>query len=55
MGRFWEGRFKAQVPKDDVSILACLQYVDLNPIRAGIAMTLEASDFTSVQDRIRDL
>jgi hypothetical protein len=43
------------VLKDDAAILACLQYVDLNPIRAGIAMTLEASDFTSIQDRIRDL
>ena len=40
---------------DDAAILACLQYVDLNPIRAGIAKTLEGSDFTSVQDRIEDL
>jgi hypothetical protein len=29
--------------------------VDLNPIRAGIAATLEQSDFTSVQERIADL
>ena len=54
-GRFWEGRFKAQVLQNDAAILACLQYVDLNPLRAGIARTIEDSDFTSVQDRIRDL
>ncbi len=40
---------------DEAAILACLQYVDLNPIRAGLAKTLESSHFTSVQDRIEDL
>jgi hypothetical protein len=37
------------------AILPCMQSVDLNPIRAGLAKTLEGSDFTSVQDRIEDL
>jgi len=35
-------------------ILACLAYVDLKFIHAGIASTPEASDFTSAQKRIQN-
>jgi REP element-mobilizing transposase RayT len=40
-GRFWQGRFKCQLLMDEASVTASMVYVDLNPVRAGMAANLK--------------
>ncbi len=54
-GHFWESRFKCTPLLDEPGLVMCLVYADLNPIKAGVAVTPEQSDYTSIQQRIREL
>ncbi len=54
-GHFWEGRFKAQRLTDEASLLACAMYVDLNPVRAMAADSIQRSVHTSAYDRYRSM
>ena len=52
-GKFWESRFTSQALKTEEALLSCMAYVDLNPVRAGIAARPETSSHTSIRERIQ--
>lgn len=35
-GTLWQGRYKACLVQDDIYLLACQRYIELNPVRAGM-------------------
>ena len=54
-GRFWESRYTSVALLDESAVLSCMAYVDLNPIRAGVVQELQASLYTSISKRLKNL
>ncbi len=51
-GHFWEARFSSPALTSEKALLACMAYVDLNPVRAGESDTPEHSSYTSIKERL---
>lgn len=52
-GHFWDNRYQVKVLLDDLSLLLCAFYIDLNPINAGATKTPETSRYTSAYCQIQ--
>ena len=55
LGRFCQCRFKSQALLDEKAVIAAMACVDLNPIRARMTETPEASGHTAIRRRLRQL
>ena len=52
IGTIWSGRFKSSVIDTDSYLLACLRYVELNPVRAGMVDQPEDYRWSSYAQRV---
>jgi putative transposase len=46
-GTLWEGRYRSTLIQTDRYLLACMAYIDLNPVRAGLATDPSAYPWSS--------
>jgi len=46
-GTLWEGRYKGSLVQDEVYLLVCMRYIELNPVRAGMVKTAAAYRWSS--------
>jgi putative transposase len=51
-GTVWGGRFKCSPIETDRYLLTCLRYVDLNPVRAGLAHRAEDYSWSSYRAHV---
>ena len=47
-GYFWNERFKSLIVQDGLTLINCLAYIDLNPVRAGLVEKPEEYRWNSI-------
>jgi putative transposase len=51
-GTLWESRFRSSPIQTDVYLMACTRYVELNPVRAGMASSPADYPWSSFLDKV---
>jgi putative transposase len=46
-GTLWEGRYRASIIQQDRYFLACQRYVEMNPVKSGLAVVADAFPWSS--------
>jgi putative transposase len=51
-GTLWEGRFRSSLIETDRYLLACMRYIELNPVRAGLCGEAAAFPWSSARHHL---
>ncbi len=52
VGHLWQGRFKSQVVAKDDYLVDCLNYIELNPVRANMVRAAQDYTWSSYRERV---
>lgn len=52
VGRLWQGRFKNMVVHKDKYFIDCVYYIEVNPVRAGLAQSPSDYAWSSYYERV---
>lgn len=52
-GHVWQGRFKSPIVSDDAYMLTVMQYIEQNPVRAGLASAVDQYRWSSYRLNVR--
>lgn len=52
VGYLWQGRFKSKVVVKDDYLIDCLNYIELNPVRANMVKTAQDYPWSSYRERV---
>jgi putative transposase len=52
VGYLWQGRFKSKIVTKDNYIIDCLNYIELNPVKANMVRTAQEYTWSSHKERV---